>query len=240
MGIILLIAGGAFVFLSGDAINTLVKNQIEQVGSKITEQDVSVNKVNLKLLKGTGTIKGLVIANPNNYNAPSAFSLDEITLAINLKSLTTDLIVIDQILIDKPEAVVEFTANGAANIKDILDAIKKNSANASTVESEQATGGGGPIIRVNKFVLAGVALTVDLTNVGNKSHQVTLADINLTNIGGQAGLPASQLGAELAKQALSSILKQAKKEQVAILKKEVEDKVKEKAKEKLGGVLKKL
>ena len=234
--ILLLIAGGAFLFLSGDAINALLKQQIEQVGSKVTEQSVTVGKVDMKLLKGAGTINGLVIANPSKYNAPSVFSLNEVTFDINLKSLTTDLIVIDQIVIDKPEAVVEFTETGGANIKDILDAIKKNTASATEPKQESTTDKADPIIRVNKFVLAGVALTVDLTKLGNKVHQATLADINLTNIGGQAGMPASKLGAELVKQALSSIWKQAKKEQTKILKDEVKDKVKEK----LGGFLDKL
>tara|TARA_R110001583_G_scaffold10019_7_gene46781 strand:+ start:4405 stop:5154 length:750 start_codon:yes stop_codon:yes gene_type:complete len=238
--ILLLIAGGAFLFLSGDAINALIKQQIEQVGSKVTEQSVTVGKVDMKLLKGAGTINGLVIANPSKYDAPSVFSLNVVTFDINLKSLTTDLIVIDQIIIDKPAAVVEFTEKGGANIKDILDAIKKNTASATEPKQNNSTDKADPIIRVNKFVLAGVALTVDLTKLGNKVHQATLADINLTNIGGQAGMPASKLGAELVKQALSSIWKQAKKEQTKILKDEVKDKVKEKVKEKLGGFLDKL
>ena len=237
--ILLLIAGGAFLFLSGDAINALIKQQIETVGSKVTDQSVTVGKVDMKLLEGAGTINGLVIANPSKYNAPSVFSLKEITLDINLKSLTTDLIIIDQIVINKPEAVVEFTESGGANIKDILDAIKKN-AGTSQPKQENTTAKAEPIIRVNKFVLAGVALTVDLSKLGNKAHQATLADINLTNIGGQAGMPASELGAELAKQALSSIWKQAKKEQTKILKDKATDKIKDKVKEKLGGLLDKL
>ena len=240
IGILVLIAGGAFVFLSGDAINALIKKQIEQIGSEVTEQSVTVNTVDMKLLKGAGTIKGLVLANPEKYSAPSAFSLNEVTLDINLQSLTTDIIVIDQIIIDKPEAVVEFTENGGANIKDILDAIKKNTAGDGTPASETETGKPEPIIRVNKFVLAGVALTVDLTKLGNKSHQATLADINLTNIGGDSGMPASKLGAELVNKALSSIWKQAKKEQTEILKEQAKDKIKEKAKEKIGGLLDKL
>lgn len=240
VAVLVLIAGGAFVFLSGDAINALIKTKIEQVGSKVTEQSVTVSRVDMKLLKGAGTINGLVLANPSSYSAPSVFSLNEITLDINLKSLATDLIVIDQIIIDKPEAVVEFTENGGANIKDILDAIKKNTAGDGTPVSESETGKTEPIIRVNKFILAGVALTVDLTKLGNKSHQATLADIHLSNIGGESGMPASQLGAELVKQALSSIWKQAKAEQVDILKEEAKDKIKEKAKEKFGGLLDKL
>lgn len=235
--ILLLIAGGAFLMLTGDTINALIKSKIEQVGSQVTEQSVKVSQVDMKLLKGAGTINGLVLSNPSKYQAPLAFSLNEVTLDINLKSLSTDLIVIDQIVISKPEAVVEFVESGGANIKEILDAIKKNTASGSTSEQQSKSDKPEPIIRVSKFVLSGVSLTVDLTKLGNKSHQATLADINLTNIGGQEGMPASELGAELVKQALSSIWKQAKKQQKEILKDKVKDKVEEKVKEKLGGLL---
>jgi hypothetical protein len=166
-----------------------------------------------------------------------------VTLDINLESLTTDLIVIDNIVIDKPQAVVEFTKNGGANIKDLLDTIKKNTASdTSSKPTKENTSNKTkePIIRVNKFVLAGVALTVDLSKLGNKAHQAVLTDITLTNIGGQNGMPASQLGAELAKQTLSSIWKQAKKQRTNILKDQAKKKLEEKAKEKLGGLLDKL
>lgn len=65
-----------------------------------------------------------------------------------------------------------------------------------------------------------------------------MPDINLTNIGGEAGMSASLLGAEIAKQALSSIWKQAKSEQKKKLKAKVKEKIKDKLKEKLGSFLK--
>ena len=243
IGVLLLIIASAFWFLTGSGLNDLVKQQIEQVGSEVTEQKVTVGKVDLKLLKGAGTINELVLANPAKYSAPFLFSLNEVTLDINLESLTTDLIIIDKIVIDKPQAVVEFTQNGGANIKDLLDTIKTNTA--SNIQSEPAQENTSsntkePIIRVNKFVLAGVVLTVDLSKLSNKAHNAVLTDIKLTNIGGQTGMPASQLGAELVKQALSSIWKQAKKQQTRILKDQAKEKLEETAKEKLGGLLDKL
>jgi hypothetical protein len=240
IGVLVMLAAGAFWFLTGSALNDLIKQQIEQVGTKMIEQPVTVSTVDMKLLEGAGTIKGLVLANPSKYSAPSVFSLDEVTLDINLESLTTDLIIIEEIVIDKPQAVVEFTQSGGANIKDLLDTLKKNTASDGASEPSQDNTSSitkEPIIRVNKFVLAGVALTVDLSKLGNKAHQAVLTDINLTNIGGQNGMPASQLGAELAKQALSSIWKQAKKQQTTILKDQAKKKLEEKAKEKLGGFL---
>ena len=229
---IALLAGGAFWYINSGSLNDFIKAKIEQVGHQITQQSVTVKSVDVQLFEGAGTIKGLVLPNPKNYKANSAFSLDEVTLDINLASLTTDIIVIDKIVIDKPEAIVEFTKTGGSNIKDLLDVINKSLPKSAADEKakQSPSDKAEAIIKVKKFILAGVALTVDLTELGNKVHKKTLADISLTNIGGDAGLPASQLGAELLKQALSSIWKQAKKEQ----KNQVKDKLKDKVKEKLS------
>jgi len=237
-----LLAGGAFWFLTGGALNDLVKAKIEQIGSQVTAQSVAVESVDIKLFKGLGTIKGLVLANPKKYKAPLAFSLNEITLGINLASLTTDIIIIDKIVIDSPQAFVEFTKAGGSNIQDILAAIDKNVATspADKKTSSSTADSAEPIIKVKQFVLAGVALSVDLTELGNKVHKKNLADIKLVNIGGDSGLPASQLGAELLKQSLSAIWKQAKSAQTKIVRDKVEEKVKEKVKEKLSGFLNKI
>lgn len=232
--LIILLAGGAFWFIAGGTLNALIKTKIEQTGHQITQQPVTVKSVDIKLLKGAGTINGLILPNPKNYKANSAFSLNEVTLDINLESLTTDIIIIDKIVIDKPEAIVEFTKTGGSNIKDLLDVINKNLPTTDTGSDESVSNKAEAIIKVKKFILAGVALTVDLTELGNKVHKKTLTDINLANIGGEAGLPASQLGAELLKQALSSIWKQAKKEQKNQIKDKVKEKLKDKIKDKLN------
>jgi len=239
IALLLLIAGGAFLFLTGDTINVLIKNQIEKVGSQVTEQSVTVKSVDMKLLNGAGTINGLVLNNPKGYSSTPAFSLNKTTLDINVKSLNSEPIVIDQVIIDSPQALVEFNETGGSNIQTILDAINKNIGSSSTSPAEtsgDSSPAADPKIMVKKFVLAGVALEVDLTKLGNKSHKKTLPDINLSNIGGAQGLPASQLGGELVKQALSSIWKAAKKQQEEILK----DKLEEKAKKEVGKLFEKL
>ena len=91
---------------------------------------------------------------------------------------------------------------------------------------------------MKKFVLAGVALRVDLTKLGNTTHKKTLPDINLSNIGGTDGLPANELGGVMIKKALSAIWKEAKNSQKDIIKDEVKEKAKEKLKEKFGDKLK--
>jgi hypothetical protein len=236
--LIVAIAGGAFWFLTSDKLNTLIAEQIEVQGKKFTEQIVTVDKVDMQLLSGAGTINGLILNNPTGYTATPLFALNEITLDINLESLTRvnegNPIVIDAIVIDKPEALVEFNEMGGSNIQVILDAINKNipQSSQSNEKNTNTNSTNSPKIRVKKFVLAGVALRVDLTKLGNTTHKKTLPDINLSNIGGEEGLPANELGGVMIKKALSAIWKEAKNSQKEILKDKVKDKIKSKAKEK--------
>lgn len=235
IGLILAIGGSAFWFLTSDKLNTIIAEQIEIQGKKFTEQLVTVEKVDMQLLSGAGTINGLILNNPSGYTATPLFALNVITLDINLESLGSvregKPIVIDAIVIDKPEALVEFNETGGSNIQVILDAINKNIPQSSADNGTSASQTDSPKIRVKKFVLAGVALRVDLTKLGNTTHKKTLPDINLFNIGGEEGLPANELGGVMIKKALSAIWKEAKNSQKDVIKDQVKDKAKAKASE---------
>jgi len=235
--LILAIAGGVFWFITSDKLNELIAEQIEIQGKIFTEQLVTVKKVEMKLLSGAGTINGLILNNPSGYTSTPLFALDEITLDFNIESFADvregKPILIDAIIINKPEVLVEFNETGGSNIQVILDAIDKNipkssatqsSADDKTSSSEINT----PKIRVKKFILAGVALRVDLTKLGNTTHKKTLPDISLFNIGGVDGLPANELGGVMIKKALSAIWKEAKNSQKDVLKSEAKAKIKNK------------
>lgn len=230
--VLLLLSGGVLWFLANGSLNDYVKTQIETVGSQVTEQAVTVKAVDIKLTSGAGSILGINIANPKTYSQPNAFALGEMTLDINLESLTSSPIIIDAIVIKSPQAFVQFTQTGGSNIQDILDAIERNTPKADTTPTK-SEGGEEPKIKVSKIILAGTALTLDLSAFGNKAHSATLPDITLSNIGGADGLPASQLGSEIVKQALSKIWQQAKATQKKKLTDSAKDKLKEEARKKL-------
>ncbi|WP_114326826.1 hypothetical protein [Candidatus Colwellia aromaticivorans] len=235
VALVLAIAGGAFWFLTSDKLNALIAEQIEVQGKKFTEQLVTVEKVDMQLLSGAGTINGLILNNPSGYTTTPLFALEEITLDINIESLAGvregKPVVIDAIVINKPEALVEFNEAGGSNIQVILDAINKNMPQSSAGGETSPSQTNSPKIRVKKFVLAGVALRVDLTKLGNTTHKKILPDINLANIGGEDGVPANELGGVMIKKALSAIWKEAKNSQKDVLKDQAKDKAIEKANE---------
>ncbi|XQW85719.1 hypothetical protein ACOYR1_03005 [Thalassotalea piscium] len=225
--VILLVLGGGLWFLANGSLNDFVKEQIESVGLAMTEQKVNVETVDIRLTEGAGTIKGINLPNPTGYDYPNAFTLGETTLDINLTSLTAEPIIIDALVIKAPQAFIQLKADGSSNIKELIDIINKNIGDTTQKETP-ASAKPETKLAVTKLVLEDTNLTLDLTDFGNKAHQVTLPNINLSNIGGKAGLPASELGSTIAKEALSAIWKEAKKEQEKVLKNKIKDKIKEK------------
>ena len=98
--ILLIIGGGAFYL--ANSYEAIVKNLVHKYGSQVTGTDVSLEGFKISLTDGEGRIKKIVVANPKGYKSPHFISLDGITVKVNIKSLASDTIIIDSIVIDKP------------------------------------------------------------------------------------------------------------------------------------------
>jgi len=238
--IVLLLCGGALWFFAGGSLNEFVKQQIETNGSQVTEQNVTVRKVDIKLMQGAGSILDINLSNPSKYKQPHAFTLGEITLDINLASLKKmEPIIIDALIIKNPKAFAEFTSAGSSNFQDLIKAIEKNTANTNSEKTSPASSKDQEQrIIVKKIVLEGTALAIDLSTLGNKVHSVTIPSINLQSIGGESGIPASQLGGEIVKQTLNKLWQQTKKVQKDKLVDKAKNSLKEKAQKKLTDLFK--
>jgi uncharacterized protein involved in outer membrane biogenesis len=210
---ILLFAGAALWFLAPDALNQYIKNQIETIGSQTTEQAVKVNQVDFRLTKGQATISGLSIANPQKYQQKHAFTLGTIELDVDVNSLTKTPIVVEKFAIHDAKAFVELAKSGRANFQDILDAINKNLPTSSKSTEQETDKANEPKVRIDKLLLSGIGLTLDLRQLGLAQYQETLPSIDLGSVGGKAGLPASELGVEIGKKIMDSVWQQAKKVQ---------------------------
>ncbi|HSG27241.1 MAG TPA: hypothetical protein VLA34_02085, partial [Candidatus Krumholzibacterium sp.] len=115
--VIVLIAAGIFYIIS--RLDSLIAQAIERSGSKATQTTVTVSGVDISLRDGRGEIDGFVVANPEGFQSPNAFSLENITLEIDVQSLRDDVLVINSISIAEPVVTAEITKDGATNI-DVL------------------------------------------------------------------------------------------------------------------------
>ncbi len=101
--IVVVVVVGVF-FFSGN----IVKTAVEELGPKLTQTEVKLDKVDLSLAAGAASLSGLLIGNPEGFNTPHAFKLNNIRVRIDTGTLGSDTIVIKEIIIDQPDAIAEF------------------------------------------------------------------------------------------------------------------------------------
>ena len=203
-------------------LNSLVAEAIEKHGSEVTNTSVRVSGVDISLREGRGSIKGLRVASPGGFTAADAFSLSDITVDIDIKSVREEPIVLDEIRIQAPVVNAEITKTGSSNIDELRKQVQAHTAGTGGGSSESS--GETKRIRINKFVFEKGRIEVDASALGLEKRTVVLPEIRLNNVGGKNGAPPD----EITKIILTAVAKQVASE---IAGSEVDRLIKEK----LGG-----
>ena len=184
---IAVIAGGAYyVYNSLDAI---VGKLVNKYGSEVLGTEVNLAGFSISPTKGTAEINRLTIANPKNYKEPYLFDLNKVAVKIDMKSLTSDTIIIDSIEVNKPAITYEMLSLTQNNIKEIQDNInnylKKSSsgeqtkAKTETTEKAEASETGKKVI-IKKLTISDIALTAA---VAGQDATLNLPTIEMKNLG---------------------------------------------------------
>ena len=108
------------------SLDWLVKRAIESRGPAITGTSVSVASVRISAIDGRGTLAGLVIGNPPGFSSPHAFRANVISVAVDPATLTADVPVIREIVIDAVDVTYENTGRGGN-----LETLQRNIGNAA-------------------------------------------------------------------------------------------------------------
>lgn len=203
-------------------LDKLVAKGIEKFGSDATQTQVSVSGVDISLREGRGSIKGLRVASPEGFDARTALSFEDITIAIDVKSASEDPIVIDEIRIKAPVVNAEITQAGETNI----NVLKKRAAsyNAKVTVGGGDSGEPGKKLRIMKFVFEEGRIEVDASDLGIEKKTIVLPEIRLNDIGGAAGAWPE----EIVKEIMTAVARQTSS---AIADSEIDGLIKEK----LGG-----
>src|SRR5580765_8496925 len=172
--VVLLILGVLAVsfFLDG-----AVKKGVETFGPQLTKVEVKLDAVKLSILSGGGSIKGLVVGNPQGYKTTNAISVGSATLALSPGSLLSDKVVIKQVEVIAPEITFEggITEN---NLKTILDNL--TAASGGTAEKKPETAPTektpGKKLQVDDFLIKDAKLHISLTGTGVQSITMPLPD----------------------------------------------------------------
>ena len=191
-------------------LDKAIKHGVETFGPKFTKVDIKLNSVSLSLLSGGGSIKGLVVGNPEGFSTPSAISVGLASLSLKPGSLLSDKIVIKSIRVEAPEITYETTLK-RSNLNTILENVQ--AATGGAKEPGKPKEPAAPAeskppkkLQVDEFVITGAKVRVSVTGLGGGAATVPLPDIHLTDLGSG---PEGITPAELTKRVLAEIEKGA-------------------------------
>ena len=240
--LVLLITIGFGVYYLLSNLDSLVKSAIETYGSEATQTSVRVDNVKIILQDGSGAIHGLTVGNPKGFAAPHAFSLGEIATQIDLKSLSGDVPVIEQITIRAPEVFFEINEKGQNNL-DKLKSNLQSGAPTSSSSSSAKSGGSEPKLIIRKLIFSSGNIHARVVPL-DKNYELKLPDIQMNDLGGKTGATPSQIASQglkvLTDRALAEITKKGIDQYKAQLEGEVNKRLeteKVKVGDKLKGVL---
>jgi hypothetical protein len=247
---ILLIGGGvvallvvALVVFLFTGLGAAIKAIVETVGSEVTKVDVRLASADVSLTSGEGELKGLVVGNPKGYNTPSAIELGAIKVKLDTSTVTSDTIVVKEVLIDGPHLTYEL-GPGGSNIGVIQSNVESfGGGGGGAGSSDRGSGGGGGGGRggkaaprakeeggrkviIEKLLVTNGRVDVSASFLKGKALGAGLDKIELHDIGkASGGATASEVAQEVLSALTSSAMKAVANLDVEGLKKGAADAV---------------
>ena len=205
VGVLVLVAvvGVVFIFTS---LEPMIQEAVEKYGSEITKAEVKLAKVELDATSGKGALSGLVVGNPAGFKTPSAFALGLVSVSVDTGTITSDIVVIKEVVIEKPSVTYELGGDGsniAAIQKNIDDYMKAHGlAGGGGEKPEAAAEGEGPKLIIENLYVRGGTVGVSATILEGKTISADLPEIHLKDIGKE---DEGATPGEVAEQVLTSI-----------------------------------
>ncbi len=182
--VVLIIAVFAIILNLGK----IVKTGINTVVPQVTKCEAHVDDVNFNVFGGKFEIKNLVIKNPEGYKTDHAFALGHIFVNVNMGSLMSDVIEIDQVLIDAPEITYE-VGLGNSNLNTILENVNSSlpSSDEEKKEEKEEKKEGGKKVVVNLVKVTNGKIGVSAKIAGGMEAPIVLPDIEIKDLGKKEG-----------------------------------------------------
>ena len=173
----------AVIYFAGSSVlNKGIKSGVETYGPRVTQTPVTLEDVQLSILSGSGMLKGLHVGNPEGYKSENIFALGQIDLKVNTRSVFSNKIIIDHIIIKRPAMSYEKKLT-TSNLKKLLENIEQFTGPSSEPEAETAEeekAGTKKQVIIKKLLIEDGTIYVGALGIG---QTVPLPRIEMENIG---------------------------------------------------------
>jgi uncharacterized protein involved in outer membrane biogenesis len=167
------------------SLDRMIKAGVEAVGPEITGTTVKLDGVSLSLLSGQGRLKGLVIGNPSGFQTPQAFKLTDARVSVDLKSILSDKLIIEEILIDGPDITFELNPSGS-NIGKLQGNVTAFGRSSGAKEASGAPAQKDTTqkkVQINHFILKNAQVHASAPMLQQPTQTLALPDIHLQGLG---------------------------------------------------------
>ena len=202
--LLLLIAITAGVYIVYHRADLVVKTALEQLGPTVIGAPVDALSVDVMPREGRLAVRGLDVGNVPGYSAKYALRVDEMRVVVDPLTVTDDVVVIREIVIDVPRISYE-RGPRAINLMPIIQRIEARFKRRVIVDRLEIRGGK---LLVTVTGAKGQGATIELPNVllrdlGKDKGGLTIREL--------AQLVASALEARLPQKLLTELLADQKR-----------------------------
>lgn len=186
------------------SVDSQVASAIRRYGPEITGVPVGLSSVHIGIADGRATLRGLVVGNPDGFKTKHALSLGEISMTIDIGSLTTDVITIKELTLTRPEVTYEYASSGS-NLevlqRNIERSIAQQRGKTKTIQNPES---GKKLVIENLYIKNGTtSVSTDLLN--GDVLTAPIPDLHLQGIGKKSNGTSA---GEAMKQILGSVIQQ--------------------------------
>ena len=174
--VLVAVGAGAAYYLSSNA-GGIIRDGVVEYLPPMIGADVELARVNLDARAGSASLNNLVIYNPEGFNSDHAFKIDNMSLKLDIQSLTSDVIHINEVRLEAPDMIYEIGRNGN-NVGRLQENVTKyvESLNLESSDSELK-------YIIDHVYINGTKVKIVSDLLGGRGAGVTLPDLHITDIG---------------------------------------------------------
>lgn len=175
---------------------TIITTTIEKIGTEAVGAPVTLDSISLGLVSGELSIAKFSVANPKGFEAAEALSFGEIFVNVDIASLLSDKIHVEEVRISAPAIFYEglLKKNNFKVIQNNVNnfvgssATPSNTAKSTETSTEASSDKSAKKIQLDLFVIEEAEMSLVMTTpLGAQKAKVKLPEIMIKDIGKDAG-----------------------------------------------------
>ncbi|HBC88194.1 MAG TPA: hypothetical protein DCZ94_14685 [Lentisphaeria bacterium] len=164
----------------------IVKAAVETMVPRITGTPVKMESFSFSIFSGKARMRNFIIGNPEGYKTEYAFKLVELLVEVNMDTIFSKKLEIDEIKVNGVHVVYE-AGIASSNIGDINANVSKFAGAGKAKEKAEKPAkeakGEGRKIQVNDFYFNGAQLSLSAVLLQGVTTTIPINDIHLQGIG---------------------------------------------------------